>query len=109
MNKLEELKALMKRAFPPVPWWRTAAHGNGKCDIRAIHMVGGTVSIEIAEVNVAGCGYGNADLIIAMHELLPQLIAVAEAADFYANYDHSLEALERLIEKLEPLTKDADK
>ena len=56
MSPFDTLRNLLAKAFPPCEWWRTSNHSDGKCDIRAMHIPGGTVSIESARVGVAGCG-----------------------------------------------------
>jgi len=102
MNKLEELKALLNAATPLPLKVNKYDHGGGRL-------------FQDEPRKLVADFYDQPDrgLFLAMRDQISDLIAVAEAADFYATYEHTktsrLEALERLIERLLPLTKDADK
>jgi hypothetical protein len=109
MNKLEELKALLEEEKESLNEYNSACKAND--DVEDVKSLG--LSHRLANK----CRLGLSE------ELLPHLIAVAEAAQEMMNkaeaeictqdrgcsYDSSKISPYELLTKLEPLTKDADK
>ena len=122
MNKFEELKALINAATKG-PWEETyGAQRDEVCSFVVRGAKGNEPTHHFIHGQNGKNGTTNSDvdaaLIVAMYNLLPQLIAVAEAAQaiwdkndlrWYDTIEHRIEREKTLKRALEPLTKGTDK